>query len=198
MNAVAVRVVVDVLQLVQDVLAIVAILFVIWTQQSTSIEIGFLTKKKKRTLVTEINGDKFHFADELDELVVIFKLFDDVRVGILLNEEPVEDALLVLQVTGVDDRIEFAVPEENHSRKSEDAHLAREFLVVDLDEVNTAAFGLVVDVLQFGQHRVALLTVHVAVCQSETNKSNQTIELVFRMTADATTYRKWRPNSRSV
>ena len=113
--------------------------------------------------ITEVNGDKLHFADEIDEHVVIIELFDDIRVGVLLDEEPVEDALLVLQVAGVDDRLEFAVPEEDNGRKSEDAHLAGEFLVVDLDEIDAAAFSLVVDVLQFSQHGVALLAIHITV-----------------------------------
>ena len=114
--------------------------------------------------ITEVNGDKLHFADEIDEHVVIIELFDDIRVGVLLDEEPVEDALLVLQVAGVDDRIEFAVPEEDDGRQGEDAHLPRELFVVDFHEIHAAAFRLVVDVLQLFQHRPALFAVVVAVC----------------------------------
>ena len=113
--------------------------------------------------ITEIHSDKLHLADEFNEHVVILKLLDDVRVGIFLDQEPIEDALLVLQVAGVDDGLQLAVAEEDDGRKRKDAHLAGKFLIVDLDEIHATALGLVVDVLQLGQHRVALLAVHIAV-----------------------------------
>lgn len=85
-NSVTVRVVIDVLQLFQDGQAMVTILLII-CKSLDRIGNGFIDDIVTGNRVTEVNGDKFHFADAFDQLFVVV-FFNHVASGVFLNQKP--------------------------------------------------------------------------------------------------------------
>lgn len=121
--------------------------------------------------LTKINGDELHFADALDELLVLV-LFDSFCARIFLNLEPLQDALFILQVPSVNDWFKIAVSEENDRGNSEHAHLSSEVFIVNFDEINAGSVGIVINMFELFQNFFALFAIFVTVfrCQKSRDR----------------------------
>ena len=95
--------------------------------------------------------------------VFSFQLLDGVVAGVLLHHQPLQDALLPLEVPSVNDSLVAEVLEEDNCRKREDANTFGKSLVLQLDDGNPSGVGVVVDVLELLEHSVTLLAVGVRV-----------------------------------
>ena len=95
--------------------------------------------------------------------VFSFQLLDGVVAGVLLHHQPLQDALLPLEVPSVNDSLVAEVLEEDNCRKREDANTFGKSLVLQLDDGDPSGVGVVVDVLELLEHSVTLLAVGVRV-----------------------------------
>ena len=95
--------------------------------------------------------------------VFSFQLLDGVVAGVLLHHQPLQDALLPLEVPSVNDSLVAEILEEDNCRKREDANTFGKSLVLQLDNGNPSGVGVVVDVLELLEHSVTLLAVGVGV-----------------------------------
>ena len=91
------------------------------------------------------------------------QLFDGVVAGVLLHHQPLQDALLPLQVSRVHDRLFAKVLEEHDGRQGEHPNTFGKSLVLQLNDGDPCSVSVVVDVLKLLEDAVALLAVGVGV-----------------------------------
>ena len=125
-------------------------------------ELRFKVKTLNFILLTDKHSDGIRALNCLPQLLPL-ELFNGVIAWILLDHQPLQNALLSLEVSSVDHGLLAEGSEEDNGRQGEDTDSLGELLVLQLDDGNSSRLGVVINILQLLQDSLALLTVRVGV-----------------------------------
>ena len=112
--------------------------------------------------LTDKDSDCIGALNSLPQVIPLH-LLNGVIAGVLLHHEPLQDALLPLEVASVDDSLFSKSSEKHDGGEGEHSDSLGKVLVLQLDNGDASSFCIIVNILQLLQDSITLFAVCVRI-----------------------------------